>query len=116
MGPLRATRKAIVQVKSGSVSSPHIRDLKGTVEREKAALGLFITLEEPTSAMRTEAVSAGFYHSDVWQRNYPKIQVRTIADLLDGNTFDLPRHPSMYQPAQRVRRPQGRQSTLDDAV
>ena len=115
-GPRRATRKAIVQVKSGSVSSPHIRDLKGTVEREKAALGLFITLEEPTSAMRTEAVSAGFYHSDVWQRDYPKIQVRTIADLLDGNTFDLPLHPSMYQPAQRVRRPQGRQSTLDDAV
>ena len=115
-GPRRATRKAIVQVKSGSVSSPHIRDLKGTVEREKAALGLFITLEEPTSAMRTEAVSAGFYHSDVWQRDYPKIQVRTIAELLDGNTFDLPLHPSMYQPAQRVRRPQGRQSTLDDAV
>ena len=115
-GPRRATRKAVVQVKSGSVSSPHIRDLKGTVEREKAALGLFITLEEPTSAMRTEAVSAGFYHSDVWQRDYPKIQVRTIADLLDGNTFDLPLHPSMYQPAQRVRRPQGRQSTLDDAV
>ena len=115
-GPRRATRKAIVQVKSGRVSSPHIRDLKGTVEREKAALGLFITLEEPTGAMRTEAVSAGFYHSDVWQRDYPKIQVRTIADLLDGNTFDLPLHPSMYQPAQRVRRPQGRQSTLDDAV
>ena len=115
-GPRRATRKAVVQVKSGSVSSPHIRDLKGTVEREKASLGLFITLEEPTSAMRTEAVSAGFYHSDVWQRDYPKIQVRTIADLLDGNTFDLPLHPSMYQPAQRVRRPQGRQSTLDDAV
>ena len=115
-GPRRATRKAIVQVKSGSVSSPHIRDLKGTVEREKASLGLFITLEEPTGAMRTEAVSAGFYHSDVWQRDYPKIQVRTIADLLDGNTFDMPPHPSMYQPAQRVRRPQGRQSTLDDAV
>ena len=115
-GPRRATRKAVVQVKSGSVSSPHIRDLKGTVEREKASLGLFITLEEPTGAMRTEAVSAGFYHSDVWQRDYPKIQVRTIADLLDGNTFDLPLHPSMYQPAQRVRRPQGRQSTLDDAV
>ena len=115
-GPRRATRKAIVQVKSGSVSSPYIRDLKGTVEREKAALGLFITLEEPTSAMRTEAVSAGFYHSDVWQRDYPKIQVRTIAELLDGNTFDLPRHPSMYLPAQRVRRPQGRQPTLDDAV
>ena len=115
-GPRRSAHKAVVQVKSGRVSSPLIRDLKGTVEREKAALGLFITLEDPTRDMRTEAVSAGFYHSDVWQRDYPKIQIRTIEDLLGGNTFDLPPHPSMYQAAQRVRRPEGKQSTLDQAV
>ena len=115
-GPRRGMKKAIVQVKSGKVSSPHVRDLKGTVEREKAALGLFITLEEPTSAMRTEAVSAGFYHSDVWQKDYPKIQLRTIAELLDGNEFELPPHPSVYQAAERVRRPQGRQARMDEAV
>ena len=115
-GPRRGMKKAIVQVKSGKVSSPHVRDLKGTVERENAALGLFITLEEPTSAMRTEAVSAGFYHSDVWQKDYPKIQLRTIAELLDGNEFELPPHPSVYQAAERVRRPQGRQARMDEAV
>ncbi len=115
-GPRRATKKAIVQVKSGRVSSPHIRDLKGTVEREKADLGLFITLEEPTRDMRTEAASAGFYHSEIWQRNYARMQIRTIAELLDGNAFDVPPHPSMYQPAQRVRRPEGRQTTMPDTV
>ena len=115
-GPRREMNKAIVQVKSGKVSSPHVRDLKGTVEREKAALGLFITLEEPTSAMRTEAVSAGFYHSDVWQKDYPKIQLRTIAEMLDGDEFELPPHPSTYQAAERVRRPQGRQARMDEAV
>ena len=115
-GPHRSAHKAVVQVKSGKVSSPLIRDLKGTVDREKAALGLFITLEDPTRDMRTEAVSAGFYHSEVWQRDYPKIQIRTIEDLLTGNTFDIPPHPSMYQAAQRVRRPEGKQSTLDQAV
>ena len=115
-GPRRSPRKAIVQVKSGRVSSPLIRDLTGTVQREKAALGLFITLEEPTSAMRTEAVSAGFYHSDVWQRDYPKIQLRTIAELLEGKTFDLPPHPSMYQAAQRVRRAEGRQGRMGETV
>ena len=114
-GPRRSTRKAVVQVKSGKVSSPLIRDLKGTVDREKAALGLFITLEDPTRDMRTEAVSAGFYHSEVWQRDYPKIQIRTIHDLLTGSPFDLPPHPSMYQPAQRVPRPEGKQSTLEEA-
>ena len=40
-------------------------DLKGVVEREKAALGLFITLDEPTRDMRTEAASGGFFHSDL---------------------------------------------------
>ena len=114
-GPRPSTRKAVVQVKSGKVSSPLIRDLKGTVEREKAALGLFITLEDPTRDMRAEAVSAGFYRSETWQRDYPKIQIRTIADLLTGAAFDIPPHPSMYQPAQRVRRPEGKQSSLDQA-
>ena len=114
-GPRRSPQKAIVQVKSGRVSSPLIRDLKGTVEREKAALGLFITLEEPTRDMRTEAVSAGFYRSEVWQRDFPKMQIRTVKELLDGRGFELPPHPSMYQAAQRVERPEGRQAGLEEA-
>ena len=115
-GPRRSTKKAIVQVKSGRVSSPHVRDLRGAVEREKADLGLFITLEEPTRDMRTEAASAGFYHSDIWQRDYPRMQIRTVAELLAGNEFDIPYAPSMYQPAQRVQRPEGRQTAMDDTV
>ncbi len=115
-GPRRTTNKAVVQVKSGKVSSPHIRDLKGTVEREKAALGLFITLEEPTRDMRTEAVSAGFYHSDVWRKDYPKIQIRTVGELLQGRGFELPPHPSMYQAAERVQQTEGRQVGLDEAM
>ena len=111
-GPRRATKKAIVQVKSCRVSSPLIRDLNGTVEREKADLGLFITLEEPTRDMRAEAANAGFYHSEIWQRDYPRTQIHTIGELLEGHGFDIPPHPSMYQPAQRVRRPEGRQGTM----
>ena len=112
-GPKRTPHKAIVQVKSGKVSSRDIRDLKGTVEREQAALGLFITLEEPTREMHTEAVTAGFYHSDIWQRDYPKLQLRTIAELLAGTEFEVPKHPSMYQAAQPVQRTQGRQATFN---
>ena len=111
-GPRRAVNKAIVQVKSGRVSSPLIRDLVGTVEREKAAMGLFITLEEPTRDMRTEAVSAGFYHSDLWQTDYPKIQIRTVGELLEGRAFEIPRHPQTYQAAQRITRPAGEQGRL----
>ena len=41
--------------------------------------------------------SAGFYHSDIWQRDYPKLQLRTIAELLANNPFEVPQHASMYQ-------------------
>ena len=112
-GPRRTPHKVVVQVKGGHVSSPQIRDLKGVVEREKAALGLFISLEEPTRDMRTEAASGGLFHSDLWDRDYPKIQIRTVAEMLEGNDFELPPRPAAYQPAQRVRRSQGRQTPME---
>ncbi len=113
-GPRRSTRRAIIQVKSGKVSVTHIRDLVGTVERENAAMGLFITLENPTRAMTSEAISAGFYHSELWQRDYPKIQIRTVQDLLSGNEFEMPPNPGMYQDSQRTQRDTGRQGGLED--
>ena len=113
-GPRRSTHRAIIQVKSGRVNVSHVRDLVGTVERENAALGLFITLENPTRAMTSEAVSAGFYHSDLWQRDYPKIQIRTVQDLLSGNEFEVPPNPGMYQDSQRTLRDPGRQGGLED--
>ena len=113
-GPRRTLHRAVVQVKSGRVSSPDIRDLKGVVEREKAALGLFISLEEPTRDMRTEAASGGLFHSDLWQRDFPKIQIRTIAQLLAGQGFDLPPRQPAHQPAPRIRAPQGEQPALEE--
>ena len=112
-GKRRSMEKAIVQVKSGKVSSPHIRDLKGTMEREKAVMGLYITLQEPTREMEKEAVSAGFYHSELWQRDYPKIQIRTVGELLDGKSFEMPNPSSTYKPAPRVKAKKGRQGKLN---
>ena len=111
-GPKRDMHKAIVQVKSGKVSSPLIRDLKGTVEREDASMGLFITLEPPTGPMQKEAISAGHYDSYIWQRPYPKIQIRTVEDLLSGNRFQMPAHQPMYQQARRFVRSEGEQGRL----
>ena len=53
----------ILSVKAGKTGSSHIRDLKGVLEREKATIGVLISMQEPTSAMKTEAVTAGFYES-----------------------------------------------------
>ena len=113
-GPRRTPQKVVIQVKGGRVSSPQIRDLKGVVEREKAALGLFISLEEPTRDMRSEEASGGFYQSDLWQRDFPKIQLRTIGQLLAGQGFDLPPRQPSYQPAPRVRAAAGEQGALEE--
>ena len=115
-GPRRAPQKVVLQVKSGHVSSPHIRDLKGVVGREKAAMGLYITLEEPTRDMRVEAATGGFFHSHIWAKDYPKIQIRTVEELLSGKQFDMPPRAAMYQPAERVRRDEATQGRLDDAL
>ncbi len=53
---------------------------------------------------------------DIWQRDYPKLQLRTIAHPLANNPFGVPQHASMYQAAQRVRRTQGRQTAFDQAI
>jgi len=50
-----------VQVKSGHVNAAYVRDLKGVLEREKAPIGILITLEEPTRPMLQEAAAGGFY-------------------------------------------------------
>ncbi len=42
------SKQVLVQVKSGHVKSGDIRDLHGALGREKAVMGVFITLEPPT--------------------------------------------------------------------
>lgn len=77
-------KKIIVSVKGGEhVTRTMIADLKNTVDREHAQIGLFVCLEKPTDPMRTEALSAGYYVNP-WGEQFPKIQIMTIAELMDG--------------------------------
>ena len=81
---LNTVKKIIVSVKGGEgVGVSQIRDLKGTVDRENAAMGIFVTLTAPTRPMHTEAVSAGYYESALG-KSYPRIQILTIEGLLSG--------------------------------
>lgn len=83
--------KVIFQVKSGAIGSKDIRDLRGTVEQEKAALGIFITLQEPTSPMTKAAHASGTFHHAAMGRSYDKIQIVTIKDIIEKKArFELP--------------------------
>ena len=86
----------------GQVKSGDIRDLRGTVERENAAIGVFVTLEEPSRQMRTEAVTAGYYHSPGSDKDYPKIQILTIEELLAGATVNMPPPFGTFKQAQKA--------------
>ena len=103
----RGKKKAqtvIVQVKSGKVNSAQIRDLKGTVEREGAAIGVFITLENPTQAMIREALAAGWYESRTWGAKYRRLQVLTIGDLFAGAGVEMPPQHGTHARAVRWKR------------
>ena len=105
-------RTVVVQVKSGKVNSGQIRDLKGTVEREGAAIGVFITLENPTQAMVKEALAAGWYESRTWGRKYRRLQILTIGDLFGGAGVEMPPQVGGRKRAERWKPGGGQQELI----
>jgi site-specific DNA-methyltransferase (adenine-specific) len=94
--PRGSPQKLLVQVKSGHVKAGDIRDLRGTVEREGATIGVYVTLEPPSKPMRDEASAAGVYQSKLFLGVlYPKMQIITIKELLEGK---MPAYPQMMAP------------------
>ncbi len=75
--------KIIVQVKSGKVQSGDIRDLQGTITLEQAALGIFISLKDPTKEMIKTAKSAGIYQTRYMSQSSDKIQIVTVREILE---------------------------------
>ncbi|MBA4070999.1 MAG: site-specific DNA-methyltransferase [Gemmatimonas sp.] len=86
---------AVISVKGGHLKATDVRDLRGVVERDKAALGALLSFETPTRAMRTEAAAAGFYTSP-WGK-HPRLQLLTVAQLLDGARIDMPQTAGVNQ-------------------
>ena len=85
----------LISVKGGeNVGPAMVKDLIATLARDKADIGLFITLAPPTKAMLTEAAAAGFYASPNGKK-YARLQLLTIAGLLDGT--GRAEHPD-YEP------------------
>jgi len=109
-------KSIVIQVKSGKVKPGDIRDLHGVIERENAAIGVFISLEPPTQEMEKESASVDFYTSKLWQKSYPRIQILTIKELLDGKQIQMP--PSQvasFKSAEKIKLP-AKQTKLDESI
>ena len=84
-------KQVLFSVKSDK--KPHvsyIRDLHGTIEREKAAIGYFITLFPPTREMISECKKIGKYKNNLMEQEYPKIEIVTGEEILNGKRITIP--------------------------
>jgi len=107
-------KRVVVQVKSGHVGVNAIRELKAVAAND--AIGVFITLEPPTEPMKVEAVDTGYYHSPIWNKDYPKIQILTIGELLHGKTVDMPPQTQTdvtFAKAQKITQKEGEQLSME---
>lgn len=105
--------KILVSVKGGKAPGPTaVRDLAGTVDAQRAQMGILITLAEPTRGMTDAAQHAGRYEWPWNQQTYPKVQIITVAELLGGKTPDAPPSILPYVEAKRQLKPTAEQSGL----
>ncbi|MGO8880119.1 MAG: site-specific DNA-methyltransferase [Desulfomonilaceae bacterium] len=82
--------KIVIQVKSGEVHVGQIRELIQVVNREKATIGVFITLKSPTKPMKKEAIQEGLYKPE-YLGQYERIQIITVEDIFKGVVIQYPR-------------------------
>ncbi len=106
--------RIIASVKGGKHLGPAmVRDLAGTVNTQKADMGILITLESPTKGMIDAVNHAGTYTHPANGQVYPKVQVITVPQLLSGAHPNMPPTLLPYIQAHRATRTQA-SSTLFD--
>jgi DNA modification methylase len=110
-------KKIILQVKGGHVTVSQVRDLKGVLEREKAEIGVFLTLRKPTRQMRGEADAAGsFIDPQYPEHRFPRLQILTIEDIFTGKKVAWPSWWSQDTfkkgPRRRKNKPEDAQNNL----
>jgi site-specific DNA-methyltransferase (adenine-specific) len=107
----------IIQVKGGKTGVKDVRDLRGVLDREKAAIGILISLQPPTGPMETEAASAGFYEHKTNKQKFPRLQLRTVKELMEGKGIERPTSAASlddtFKKAPESKKKQGRQTELD---
>ncbi len=93
----KETNTVIVQVKGGAINTGMIRDFAHTITKENAYVGIFITLEETTAGMRTEASTMGFAKEPSeleygfgTEEPIPRFQIITLEELMSGKQPRIP--------------------------
>jgi len=106
-----SAKHIVISVKAGQVGPAAVRELRGVVERDHAAMGILVTVRQRTSEMQREAAVAGMYRSI--NGAYPKLQVITVEDMFTDKPINIPgkklnpyepkRPATVSQPAEQLR-------------
>lgn len=80
----------LFSVKSGQPNLSHFRDFCHVVKRDNAAIGIFITLEDPTKPMISEAIKMGQYINPLTEQTYEKVKIVTTEEILAGERLNIP--------------------------
>jgi DNA methylase/Restriction endonuclease len=96
----KTTGRVLVSVKGGSTVGPQfVRDLVGTVETQKAQMGVLITMAKPTPGVLDAVDHGRTYTWPVNGQSFPRVQVITIAELLAGKRPQIPTLITPYDTA-----------------
>lgn len=106
--------RALVSVKGGGLNPAMVRDLIGTIETQRAEMGVLISLEQPTRGVEDASRHSGTYAAPVTRRSYPRAQLLTVEQLLAGTKPDMPTPLLPYIKAERARLE--KQLTLGEAT
>ena len=87
----------IVQVKGGKFNLKDLRDFLHVIEREQAALGVYITLDAINSSdAKKEVANKGEFI--IGASRYPRVQLWSISEYFASSTLRLPTLPAMLDP------------------
>lgn len=85
-------KRCIVEVTSGHPNKKHFDAF--LKHAGNAEMGIYVTLYHPSKGMIADAKQMGNYHSQGWDKDFPKMQIAQIRDLLDDK---LPLLPPSYK-------------------
>ena len=49
-----------------------------------AEMGIYVVLHKPSKGMVADAKEKGAYHSEEWNKDFPKVQIYEMKNLFDG--------------------------------
>jgi hypothetical protein len=101
----RKKEKIAVQVRGDKNLTPGmLLDLLELIEKEGAVIGLLISLHKPRLGLITDSVHAGSYESELWNKKFLRLQIRTVGELLEGKYFDIPQTYSLLKKPTRKKK------------